>query len=118
DKGSLGCKFESVATLVKRRLARIGFQGEVQGIGEDGPSRHELEGYYFFDLESNHLSYLYVRGTQYLLDKTGKTIGKIEGSFVLTRQPLTENRELADNALRGLVLEPNEDNTLLLYDNA
>jgi hypothetical protein len=117
-QGKLLCKFEGQTTLAQRRLARVGFEGEVKGVGEDGPTRHELEGYFFFDLESQHLSYLYVRGTQFLEDKDGKPMGKIEGSFVLTREHLTKSLQLADEALRGLVLEPNEENTLLLFDNA
>lgn len=118
DRGALTCKFEGISTLVGRRQARVNFKGEVKGLGEDGLTRHELEGYLYFDLEDNFLSYLYVRGTQHLLDKQGKPAGKIEGAFVLNRQPLRDPGELADDTLRKLVLEPNDDNTLLLYESA
>ena len=100
------------------RNARVGFQGTIRGIGEDGPARHQLDGYLFFDLVSNHISYVYVKGTHFLLDKEGQTNGKIEGTFVLTREAVTPVKELSDDALKGLTLEPNDDNTLLLYENA
>ena len=80
------------------------------------PPRHTLEGYYLFDLDAGRLSYVSVRGSQQLLDKDGKTVGKIEGTFVLTRRVET-CKELSDSSLRPLKLEPNEENTQLLYDN-
>src|SRR5262249_36166815 len=43
--------------------------------------------------------------------------GRVKGQFVLTRQANVRSPELADTSLRGLTLEPNADNTLLLYDN-
>ena len=118
DEGELTCKFEGLVTVGNRRHARVNFNGSVRGLGEDGPSRHQLDGYFFFDLESNHLSYLSVSGVQQLLDRDGKVQGKVEGSFVLTRRPHTRAQELSDMELRRLVLEPNDNNTQLLYDNA
>jgi hypothetical protein len=118
DEGSLTCKFESVSVQSRRRHARITFTGNVRGVGEDGPAKHQLDGSLLFDLESNHISYLSLRGTQFPLDKSGSPLGKIEGTFVLSRQPYVPCRELTDEALRGVVVEPNEDNTLLLYENA
>ena len=117
DEGSLTCKLEAIVTVSNRRHARIRLTGSVRGLGEDGPTKHQLDGSFFFDLESNHISYLSLKGLQFLLDKTGKPAGQIEGTFVLTRQPYVPCQELTDDALRGLVLEPNDDNTLLLYDN-
>ncbi len=117
EEGAINCRFEQVALVNNRRHARISFTGTVRGVGEDGPSRHTLDGYLFFDLESNHLSYLSVTGVQEMLDKTGKVLGRVEGNFVLTRRPQARVRELSDEALRGRALEPNDDNTLLLYDN-
>jgi hypothetical protein len=117
DEGSLTCRLESVFRLANRRQARVSFQGKVRGMGEDGTARHELDGFFFFDLESNHLSYLSMKGAQSLLDKDGKAAGTIEGTFVLTRQPNTPCKELDDEALRGLTLEPNDDNTRLLFDD-
>lgn len=117
EEGSLECRLESVAIVGKRKHARIAFSGAVRGLGEDGPARHQLDGFVLFDLESSHLGYLSMKGIQFMLDKDGKESGKIEGTFVLTRQPRNSVAALADEALRGLALEPNDDNTLLLYDS-
>jgi hypothetical protein len=117
EDGKIECKLEEMTTLEKRRHARIAFRGTVAGKSEDGPSRQQLEGYLFFDLESNHLSYLFLRGRHSLLDDRGKEVGRIEGRFVLTRQVNTRCPELSDEALRKVRLTPNADNTLLLYDN-
>jgi len=118
DEGNLTCTFEAVTTLVGRQQARISFQGTVRGMGEDGSARHQLEGQLYFDLVSNHLSYVHVKGTQFLLDKNGNAQGQVEGTFVLTREPVPPARDLTDDDLRGLVLEPTDDNTLLLFEQA
>jgi hypothetical protein len=118
DEGGLTCTLDSFTTLVGSRQARVGFQGTIRGVGEDGSARHQLEGQFYFDLTSNHLSYLHVKGTHFLLDKNGQPQGQVEGTFVLTREPLTQARELTDDDVRGLTLEPNEENTLLLFEQA
>ena len=117
DDGQVECRFEQITTLSKRRHARIAFAGTVRGINEDGPNRQELDGYLFFDLESNHLSYLSLKGISWLLDKDGKSLGRIEGQFVLTRQAHTRPADLSDEAMKGVTLEANAENTLLLYEN-
>lgn len=117
EEGKLECRFEEVTILAGRKHARIALKGGVRGITEDGNSKQEIDGYYYFDLESNHLSYLTFEGIHSLLDKEGKEQGRIEGRFVLTRQANTRADDLADAALKGVALEPNADNTLLLYDN-
>ncbi len=117
DEGRLECRLEQVTMLNNRRHARVTLTGTVRGTNEDGPNRQQLEGYLFFDLESQHLSYLYIKGVHFLLDKDGKEYGRIEGRFVLTRQAHQRSADLSEEALRGVTLEPNADNTLLLYDN-
>jgi hypothetical protein len=121
EEGQLDCKLEEIAassaTGPSRRQARIAFSGSVRGVNEDGPNRQQLDGYVYFDLESNHLSYLTLKGVHALLDKDGKEVGKVEGRFTLTRQTPERSKDLTDDALKGLTLEPNADNTLLLYDN-
>jgi hypothetical protein len=114
--GGLTCTFDALTTLVGRQQARISFHGTVRGVGEDGTARHELEGQLYFDLVSNHLSYLHVKGTHYLLDKNGQEQGHVQGTFVLTREPVTQAHALTDADLRGVALEPNDDNTLLLFE--
>jgi hypothetical protein len=117
EDGGLECQFEQLTNLNGRRYARVGFSGAVRGVNEDGPNRQQLEGYFFFDLESAHLSYLSLKGTSNLLDKEGKPLGQVTGRFVLTRQAQAQSRELSAEALRGVTVEPNEDNTLLLYEH-
>src|SRR5207247_1326285 len=58
------------------------------------------------------------KGVAFLLDKEGKTLGKVEGRFVLTRQANRASPDLSDDVLKGIGQEPNDDNTVLLYDNA
>jgi hypothetical protein len=118
EDGKVECKLEQLTTLAQRRLARVAFAGTVRGVNEDGPNRQQLDGYFFFDLESNHLSYLYLKGVSALLDKDGKVLGSVEGRFVLTRQAHQRSADLTDEALRGVTLEPDADNTLLLYEHA
>ncbi len=117
EEGQVECRLDQVGMLQDRRQARVNFSGTVRGVNEDGPNRQRLEGFFYFDLESNHVSYLSLNGVSILLDKDGKEVGRVEGQFVLTRQTNQRCRELSDEALRGLKLEPTEDNTRLLYDN-
>src|SRR5262249_1836770 len=102
EEGRVECRFEEITTLSGRRHARGSFAGTVRGVNEDGPNQQQLDGYIYFDLESNHLSYLSLKGIHSLLDKDGKEAGRIEGRFVLTRQVRNNARELSDEALRGV----------------
>lgn len=117
DEGAVECRLEQIATLENRRHARVAFSGTVRGLNEDGHNRQKLEGYFYFDLESNHLSYLSLKGISFMLDSNGKEHGQVEGQFVLTRQAHTRSSDLTEEALRGVALEPNAENTQLLYDN-
>jgi len=118
DEGEVTCKFEQLVTLDKRRHARIAFSGTVRGLGEDGPTKQQLDGLLYFDLESNHISYLSLNGVHSLLDKESKEVGRVEGRFVMSRQVHTSCTELSDEKLKNLTTEPNADNTLLLFDSA
>lgn len=115
-QGELSCRLLATTSPSGRKQAKVAFGGRVRGVGEDGPALHDLQGYFFFDLQDGYLSYLYVRGTHYLLDRDGRQQGKVDGSFTLTREPQPRGKELTDQALRGVALEPNEDNTRLLFD--
>jgi hypothetical protein len=121
EEGRVECKLEEVtsssATGQPRRQARIAFSGTVRGVNEDGPNRQQLDGFLYFDLESKHLSYLTLEGIHALLDKDGKEVGKVKGRFTLARQTQQHGKDLTDEALKGATLEPNADNTLLLYEN-
>jgi hypothetical protein len=115
--GGLTCTFDSISDVAGRKQARILIKGSVRGIGEDGPGLHHLDGAALFDLQANYLTYLSFKGTHALLDPAGKEIGRVDGQFTLTRELLAHARELSDEALRGLTLEPNDDNTQLLFDS-
>jgi hypothetical protein len=117
EEGQVECRFDRIAMFENRRQARLDFSGSVRGINEDGPNRQRLEGFFYFDLESQHLSYLSLKGVSLLLDKNGKEVGRVEGQFTLTRQVNSRCRELSDESVRGLKMEPTEDNTRLLYEN-
>ncbi len=117
EKADFVCTFEKVTTLLGRRTAHVQFEGKVHGIGEDGKALHELRGSYYVDLDANFLTYLYVKGTHHLLDKAGKPTGRIEGIFVMTRMPTPQSKEVSDEALRGLTLEPNAENSRLLFEH-
>jgi hypothetical protein len=117
EEGSLQCRFDEITSLAGRRLARVRVTGSVRGVNEDGPNRQQFDGYFYFDLASNHLSYLSLEATHFLLDKDGQTAGQVKGRFVLTREVKAPNPDIREEAVRGLALEPNAENTLLLYDN-
>jgi hypothetical protein len=117
DEGKVDCQLEQVTTVEGKRQARVTLAGTVRGLNEDGPNRQVLEGYFHFDLESNHLSYLYLKGVHVILGKDGREIGRVEGRFVMTRQANTGCPELSDDGLKGVAVDPDANNTLLLYDN-
>jgi hypothetical protein len=117
EEGKLDCRLERVFERGGRRLAKVAFAGTVRGVGEDGPVRHQLRGSYTFDLGAAFLLELALTGSTVLLDGGGKEVGRIEGRFVMTREAKTRSGELTDAALRGVKLEPDAENTLLLYDN-
>jgi hypothetical protein len=117
DEGEVECRLEQFISLERRRHVRIGFAGTIRGVNDDGPTKQQLSGYFYFDLESNHLSYLFLKGVHILLDPDGKEVGRMEGRFTLTRQANQRCKDLNDEALRSWSLEPNAENTLLLYDN-
>ena len=69
-KGGLTCRCEGTDRVDAHR-ARVGFKGVINGVGEDGPAQHDLEGYYIFDLKGNHISYLSLQGIHRPLNAAG-----------------------------------------------
>jgi hypothetical protein len=113
-KGGLTCTFKLVTI---DQVARIAFTGTIDGVGEDGPARHQIDGFGDFDLAANRLSYLSMQGTHFPLDADGQpNRGKITGTFVLTRDA-PRSTELTDAAFKGKSLVPNDENTLIWFVN-
>ena len=117
QEGGLTVGFPSVVTLDGRRYAKLTVTGSVKGVSEDGPVTQRLDGISYFDLDGNRLTYLNLSGTKDLLGPDGKSAGRIEGKFVMSRKPAGRVPELTDSALRDRDLEPTPENTHLLYDN-
>src|SRR5260370_35586711 len=116
-EGELECRVDKRMTVEKGRIARVDLSGAIRGLTEDGPNQQKLTGYFDFDLDSNYVSYFYLKGVHLLLDKDGKEAGKLEGRLILTRQVNTRCKELTDDAIKSLRQEPDTDLMLLLYDN-
>lgn len=114
--GGFTLKLVGIVTLNGRQQARISLTGSVRGIDDNGPCKHSLEGTAYFDLSENRLAYLSLKGTHELLDGSGKTVGTIEGRFLMSRS-VSESRELSDESIKNLELKPTLENSLLLYDN-
>lgn len=114
EQGGVECQLASVDP--QRRSATVRFAGTVRGLNEDGPNQQTLDGSYTFDLADELITGLTVNGTSVLLDPAGKAMGRVEGRFSLTRRRTACPAELADAALRGLTLEPNPANSLLVYE--
>jgi hypothetical protein len=117
-KGGLECIFLGIREQLGRPHAMVSFKGVVEGVCEDGPAHHELDGILHFDTGGNYLDYVSINGKQTLVDPKGKPQGEVRGTFVLTRRLGSQNPELTDAALRSLKLDPDEDNTQLLFDDA
>lgn len=117
DGGGLVVEFVGVVAVDKKRHAKLAISGTVSGVNEDGPSRQQLDGTAYFDLEANRLSYMKLNGVHELLDDKGKATGKIEGTFTLTREASPKADEFTDAALKGVELKPTDEATRLLYDN-
>lgn len=114
ESSTISCRLDSVNLVNNRQTARIVFQGKVSGVNEDGPNQQILDGYLFFDCETRHLSFLYLKGTSILKNKEGVDVGKIEGRYTLSRDMLPAIQ------LDGRTLsqyEPDGRNTRLSFDS-
>jgi hypothetical protein len=118
DDGGLVCSLDDVSRLLGRRVAKVAFTGTVRGIDKDGNVEHRLDGSLYFDLDSNHISYVTLKGTRLIPGANGQAAGQSDGVFTLTRELRSPSVALSDATLRALVLEPNDDNTRILFDNA
>ena len=116
-KGSLEVSFVSVVQVERESHAKLSFIGNIEGTTNDGPSKQQITGTAYFNLDRNLLTYINLKGTHDLLNAEGQTTGRINGTFILERKPTGEATDLSDLALSRLTLEPNVENTRLLFDN-
>ncbi len=119
DEGKIECRLDEIVTpdKDKHRRARISFSGTVRGLNEDGPNRQQLDGFFYFDLDLAHITYITLDGVSSMLDKEGKELGRIKGQFVLTRIMNRPSRTLSDESLRGVPTEPRDDLTQILFED-
>jgi hypothetical protein len=117
DHGELTCTLERIDEIGERRIARVAIAGTLEGVNEDGPTRQKLSGYLLVDIRKECITYLKIDGEHYLLDEKKKEVGKIVGTFEMTRTPLESQKALADDAIKDLRIDPSEENTRLLFDN-
>lgn len=117
DRGELTCTLEKIEEIGQRRIARVAIAGTLDGVNEDGPTRQKVSGYLNVDLKAECITFLKIDGEHYLLDGKGKEVGKVTGSFVMTREPLESHKGLVDTAIKDLPLDPSEENTRLLFDS-
>jgi len=115
-EGKLECRAVGDVNDAKSRFLQVTFSGKLRGVNEDGPNEQQLKGEYSFDRNLNCLVQLRLNGVHLLHDGKGKETGRIEGKFKLVRQMIEKSSSLGDDALRGVTLEPNADNTMLLYE--
>ena len=118
DEGGIAVEFASVVMLNDRKLAKLAITGTVRGTNEDGPTRQKLDGTAYFDIEAKRLTYLKLNGVHEMLGSDGKAIGRIDGTFTMTRTASKEFDDISDAKLAGKELKPTAENSLLLYDNA
>lgn len=116
DKGELKIAFVRIVDFDGKQRARLSLAGTIRGVDSNGPARHTLDGTAYFDLESQLLTYITLKGSHELLDGDGKPSGRIDGRFTLTRT-ISTTLDLSDEELAKLPLQPTAENTRLLYDN-
>jgi hypothetical protein len=114
--GDLKITFIGIVQFDGKERARLGLEGVLRGVDDNGPARHTLDGTAYVDLDSSLLSYLSVKGSHELLDGEGTTLGRLDGRFTMTRK-LSDTDALSDAAIAKLELKPNGENTRLLYKN-
>lgn len=112
ESSQVYCKLDSVNLVNNRKTVRISFLGKAFGINEDGPNQQILDGYIFFDCDTRHLSFLYLKGTSILKNKEGKDVGRIEGRYTISREMLP-----AVQLDTKSIYEPDANNTRLLFES-
>ena len=111
--GELVCRLDKLDNANGQSLAKITFVGGISGIGENGPTRHDLDGFLYFDRNVRRVAYVSLKGTETLVDAKGEPQGQVKGTFVLTR----ESRPLPPSIAGQIDSTPNETNTQMLFED-
>jgi hypothetical protein len=114
---SVQCCLEKLFLSEKSRRARVTFAGKIRGSNENGPSVQELQGHLDFDLDYRCVRNLYIKGINSIIGPDGQSLSRVEGHFALTRWPGRLDGELNDETINGIALDPNSNNTRVLFEN-
>ena len=117
ESGKLTVEYVGMVTVGGVRRYRLSITGSVNGMSEDGPTRQAIDATAYFDPAENRLAYLSLKGTQELLDGSGKTTGRLTGRFTMSRTSSAVS-ELTEESIAKLNVKPTPETTLLLYENA
>jgi hypothetical protein len=112
EKSELECKLESVTGGV----ARVAFQGSIQGATLGAATAVKLEGHFLYDLGKKHL--VRFEATQSERRNVGAVSQgmDVKAQIVVQRSIVEEPSKLTDKDLAGLPLEANEASRLLMLD--
>lgn len=112
EKGSVGCKFESLTNNV----ARISIAGEATGAVLGASSGVRVEGHLLFDLQQKCISRLELTQTEKRDVGTVSPGLDVAARVVLTRSPIDQPKYLTEKEIAELPLEPNPATLLLMFD--
>lgn len=118
-EGGLEVELLGPTPVQQKQLLRLKLSGVVRGSNADGQHVHHLDGTIYYDPQWPGITYLSLKGTHHLLNEKGQPAGTIEGYFTLNRAATRDlPPPLRDDALAGLSLQPTQENTLLLFEDA
>jgi hypothetical protein len=111
--GELTCRLDKLDDAGGQSTAKITFTGVISGIGENGPTRHDLDGFLYFDRNARRIGYVSLKGNETLVDAKGEPQGKVVGTFVLTR----ESRPVPAAITGNVDSTPSDANTQMLFED-
>ena len=112
-KASIVCELRSAESGV----AIVGFSGDVEGASAGAPTKITLSGNYEYDLEQKFIRRLKLTQTE---DRKVGAVSpgmKVKAEVSLSRSPSSNRKGLEDATLAALPLEPQNGQTLLVYDS-
>ncbi len=117
NKGSeLTAKFENLVRTEAKEIATITIKGTLVGQNEDGPSQQKLDIVLSLDVRKRFINFVEIKGEESPLDEKGKPQGSIKGKLTLNRT-VESTPIFADEKIKKLKLEPDDENTQLLSED-